>query len=330
LKGEIILVIKERAIPLKLLILGAILRRLPYSHKQYKDILDEFKRREAGYSGEKSLDFYFRSLPEEKYMILHDLNLQDGEYNLQIDTLLLTPEFALIISVKNMAGKLIFDTENEQFTQINNEKEKGYPYPIAQAERHKRFIAHLLADNGYPAVPVDYIVVISNPYANYVITGPNSRRIRIRVCKADVLLNRIEVFEKMYLNLFLDKKELRKLCRLLVKLNTPPTGYLLTKFGIQKLDLLTGVQCPFCHYLPMIRKKQKWYCSSCNSYSLDAHLNALMDYFLLIDTKISNKEFRNFVQVNSEDTIRRLLLSANLSFSGRNRYRIYFPKTIPW
>ncbi|MEH7332649.1 nuclease-related domain-containing protein [Neobacillus drentensis] len=87
------MIIKKRTIPLVILILEALCRRL---------------------------------LPIDKYMILHDLNLPDGDSNCQIDTLLLTPEFALIVEVKNMAGKLIFDTENEQFTQINNDKEKGY------------------------------------------------------------------------------------------------------------------------------------------------------------------------------------------------------------
>jgi hypothetical protein len=330
LKGEVRLIIKDRTIPLKLLILGAILRRLPYSHKRYQDILDEFKRREAGYLGEKSLDFYFRSLPQEKYMILHDLNLQDGEYNLQIDTLLLTPEIALIISVKNMAGKLIFDTDNEQFTQIYNDKEKGYSYPIAQAERHQRFIKKLLAKNGFPPVPVEYIVVISNPYSNYVITGPNSSKVKLRVCKADVLLNRVETFEKIYPEPHLSTKELRKLCRLLVKLNTPPTSYLLTKFGIQRTDIVPGVQCPFCKSLPMIRKKQKWYCPSCDSYSSDAHINTLKDYFLLIDLKITNKEFREFVQIPSENVAKRLLHLEKLAYYGKNRYRIYYPKDFPW
>ncbi|MBT2699486.1 NERD domain-containing protein [Bacillus sp. ISL-40] len=158
------MLIKERTKPLIMLILEALLRRLPNSHQKYQQILEELGRRQAGYLGEKSLEYYYRDLPQQKYMILHDLNLPDGDYNCQIDTLLLTPEFALAIDVKNMAGKLIFDTENEQFIQINNGIEKGYGYPIAQGERHQKYLQKLLAANHIPPVSVEYLVVISNSY----------------------------------------------------------------------------------------------------------------------------------------------------------------------
>uniref|UniRef100_A0A942T3B1 NERD domain-containing protein n=2 Tax=Neobacillus citreus TaxID=2833578 RepID=A0A942T3B1_9BACI len=269
-------------------------------------------------------------LPKDKYMILHDLNLPDDEFNLQIDTLLITPAYALVISVKHMAGKLIIDTENEQFTQIVNEKEKGYPYPVAQVERHQKYIKKLLAAHGFPPLPVEYLIVFSNSYCTYVVSGPNSRKVKLRTCKADVLLNRIEFFEKLYPDPFLTAKELRKLCKLLVKLNTPPTKYLFKKFGLKRSDLLTGVHCPYCGYLPLIRKKQKWYCSRCDKYSADAHMNALMDYFLLYDLKITNKEFREFVHLKSQDVAKRLLHTEKLIYSGENRHRIYFPKTFPW
>ncbi|MDQ6600141.1 nuclease-related domain-containing protein [Bacillus salipaludis] len=324
------MLVKERTIPLKILILSAILRRIPLSHARYQQISDELGRRQAGYEGEQSLDFYYRELPKLKYLIFHDLNLPDGDYNCQIDTLLLTPEFILIIDVKNMAGKLIFDTENEQFIQIKGEEEKGYSYPITQAERHQEYIKKLLAANHFPPVPVVYLVVISNSYASYVITGKNAYKVKPKVCKGDVMLKRIQDLEGIYTTPILTAKDLRKLSRLLLKMNTPPTGYLLQKFGIQRLELLTGVQCPYCKYLPMIRKKQKWFCAKCQHYSIDAHIGALKDYFLLIDMKITNREFREFMHIKSIDTAKRLLQASNLKFSGANKNRTYFPKTIPW
>lgn len=324
------MLIKARTIPLKLRILAAILRRLPLSHQKYQAILEEFKRREAGYQGEVSFDYYLRSLPKEKYMILHDINLPDGEYNCQIDSFLLTPEFGLIIDVKNMAGKLIFDTENGQFIQINNGKEKGYPDPIAQAERHKDFIKKWLAKNGFPPVPIDYMVVISNPFTTYVVTGPNAYKVKPRVCKGDAFLGKIQFFEKLYSAPSLNQKEIRKSCRLLLKMNTPPTSYLLNKFGIKKTDLQLGCQCPNCNFLPLIRKKQQWFCPSCQTFSKDAHINALQDYFLLVDLKITNQEFREFVQLSSSYVAKRLLQNTYLNFSGEKRHRVYFPKTFPW
>lgn len=144
----------------------ALLRYLPLTHPKRSLIAEELRRREAGYQGEESLDYYFRFLPKQ-YLILHDLNLPDGDYNCQIDTLLLTPEFALVIDVKNMAGELIFDTENGQFIQLNNGKKKGYPDPIAQAERHQNYLLKLMDAHHFPPVPIDYLVVFSNGHCSY-------------------------------------------------------------------------------------------------------------------------------------------------------------------
>ncbi|WP_066258041.1 nuclease-related domain-containing protein [Neobacillus drentensis] len=323
------MIIKERTIPLVLLILEALCRRLPLDYPKYQQIIEEKGRRQAGYKGEVSLDYYLRLLPVDKYMILHDLNLPDGNYNCQIDTLLLTPEFALILEVKHMTGKLIFDTENEQFIQINNDKEKGYPYPLAQAKRHQEYIKKLMAEHKFPQVPVDHLVVISNKYASYVITGKNAHKVKPRVCKSDVLLNKIQFFERQYSTPLLDSKDLRKLSRLLVKMNKIPTNYILTKYGINKANLLTGVFGPSCNHFPLIRKKHKWYCSSCDKFSKDAHKNALSDYFLLFDSKITNQQFREFAHIKSHDTAKRLLLSVNLNYSGTKKGRYYFPKNNP-
>jgi hypothetical protein len=324
-----ILIRKKRTIPLTILILQALLRHLPISHQKRQQISDELGRRWAGYQGEVALDYHLRSLPEKKYMILHDLNLPDGDYNCQIDTLLLSPEKALIIEVKNMSGKLIFDTENEQFIQINDGKDKGYSYPIAQAERHQKYLQNLLHDFGFPPIPVDYVVVISNPYTTYVINGRNSTNVIKRVCKADILLKKIQSFEKMYTDEILSIKELRKLSRLLVKKNTPPTNHILQKYGIQKSELLNGIHCPTCSYLPLIRDRQKWYCPSCHTFSIDAHKYALQDYFLLFNSKITNQQFRSFACITSRNTARRILHATNLKFSGTNKGRVYFPDIFP-
>ena len=324
------MIVKERTIPYKILVLRAILARFVLSAEKYQAILEALRRHEAGYQGELSMDYYFRFLPEQKYRILHDLNFPDGNYNCQIDTILATPERIQLVDIKNMAGKLIFDTENEQFTQINNGVEKGYTDPIAQGERHKQYIRKLLKDNGFPPVPIDYIIVISHSNATYAVSGPKAGRAKPRICKADAFISKIQVFEKIYPDPVLSEKDLRKLCRLLIKKNTPPTNFLLSKYGINRSDCLTGVRCPTCKHHPMIRKKQKWYCPKCDTYSADAHLGALMDYFLIYGLKITNRQFREFVHEPSIHAAKRMLMNDKLTYSGTKRGRVYFPKKFPW
>ncbi|MFJ7725280.1 nuclease-related domain-containing protein [Neobacillus sp. NPDC097160] len=249
------MIIKERKIPLIILILLALLRRLPKNHDKRPQIKKELARRQAGYQGEESLDYYLCRLPDKKYMIFHDLNLPYGKYNYQIDTLLLTQKLALILETKNMTGTLKFDLENEQFFQTIDGNDKGYTDPIAQAEMHKACLKEFLSKYNFPSVPIDYLVVISNPFAVISYNGYNPE-VKKRVCKSHNLLKKIDMFEKMYMNEILTDKVLRKLSKLLVKKNTPPTIHVLERYDIKKNELRTGFHCPLCDHLPIIRQKR--------------------------------------------------------------------------
>ncbi|WML43794.1 NERD domain-containing protein [Neobacillus sp. PS3-40] len=317
------MIAKKRTIPLKILILTALLRRLPKNHIKRPQILVELSRRIAGFKGEESFDFYLNSLDEKKYMIIHDLNLPDGKYNCQIDTLLLSSNYALIIEIKNMAGKLIFDTDNDQFIQIVNGSEKGYADPIAQAERQKEYFKKL-----FPTLIVDYLIVFTNPHSILSFIGKNTQ-IKQRVCKSHSFLKKIEVFKKIYTDEILTSKDLRKVSRTLIKMNTPPTAYIFEKYGIKKSELITGIHCPNCSFLPLVREKRKWFCPSCQTFSKDAHLYGLQDYFLLFNSKITNEEFRKFTSCKSSNIAYKLLLMCDLNNSGTNKGRTYFPNTLP-
>lgn len=323
MKGVTFLIVKERTIPLKILILEALLRRLPKNHLKRMQITEELSRRWAGYRGEESLDFYLSSLDEKKYLIFHDLNLPDGKYNCQIDTLLITLEFALIVEVKNMTGKLIFDTDLDQFFQINDGKEIGYSDPLAQAQRHQAYLKRL-----FPSLPIDYLITFTNPHSILSFLGENTQ-IKQKVCKSHSFPKKMGLFEKEYGKEILTAKELRKISRTLLKMNTPPTTYILEKYGIRKTDLSSGIHCPSCHHLPLIRENRKWFCSTCNTFSKDAHLYALQDYFLLFDSGITNGQFRNFAHNISTDTAKRMLQSSNLNRSGKYRDRTYFTDILP-
>ena len=306
----------------------ALLRRLRLNHPKRKQIAEELARRLAGYHGEESLDFYLNSLPEKNWMIFHDLNFSDGEYNYQIDTLMVSPKLALIIDSKYLAGKIIIDTETEQMIQILDEKEKGYPYPIPQLERLQKFIQKFLLQHNLPQVPVDYLIIMTNSYMVLEFRGYN-KAVRQRVCKSQSLLHKIEQLEKTYTNELLSAKDIKKLCKLLLKYNTSPTNYILKKHGIEKSEFLPGVNCPTCPCLQMIRKNKQWFCPSCGTFSRDAHVLLLQDYFLLIDLKITNKQFRNFAQIESPDVSGRLLRMVNLKSSGINKGKVYWSDTFP-
>jgi hypothetical protein len=320
---------KLRSIPLKILILRSLLRRITKNHPKRVQITEELSRREAGYQSEEYLDKQIEQLLGSKFIIFHDLNFSEGNNTYQIDNLLISPQLALIIEVKNMTGELTFDSINDQFYQKVGDKIKGYQDPVTQVQRHQSYIKKLLAENNFPPVPVDYLIVINNSNAVLVFNGTSPEE-RKRICKSHSFHKRVSLIENIYTESILTDKDLRKLSKLLLKLNTPPTNYILKKYEIKLTDLLTGVQCPKCFNLPITRNKKKWYCPKCKEYSYDAHILALMDYFLLFNMKITNHQFLIFSKISSPDTSGRLLRSANLNSTGTNKGRYYFPETIPW
>ncbi|RFU60027.1 nuclease-related domain-containing protein [Bacillus sp. V59.32b] len=98
------MIIKERKKPLKIQKLEALLRRLPSNHPKRQKISEELAKSLAGYYGEQSLDHYLSDLSESEYFILHDLRLSDkNERFFQLDSLLISSRFFLILEVKNIS-----------------------------------------------------------------------------------------------------------------------------------------------------------------------------------------------------------------------------------
>ena len=126
------MIVKKRTVPIRVLQDKALLDRLSKNHKKYPTILENFKTFNTGYLGERNIDYYLEILPEKDYLIFHGLRLEYKSQHFQIDTLILTSNFALILEVKTIKGTLFFDTKFKQMIQILDGKKKGYPYPITQ------------------------------------------------------------------------------------------------------------------------------------------------------------------------------------------------------
>jgi len=312
------MIIKELTIPTKVRKLEALLRRLPIHHPKRPDIESEWGRYMAGYRGEQALEYHLSFLPEQDYLILHNLRLPYGPHFFQMDLLLMSRRLTIIIEVKNYAGTLFFDTTFRQLIRTLNGKEEVFPDPILQVE-HQR---HQLKTFIPPDIPIESLVVFSNPSA-ILKTDGNSPITAKKVIRPPALQPKIEEFEKRYPAERITDKELRKLARQLIKKDTPDDTNLLHQFQLTKDELLTGVHCPVCQALPMKREYGTWVCPACSTSARDAHLSALKDYTHLISSDITNRQLRSFLHLPSTSSASKLLSSLNLPFSGSTKSRVY-------
>ncbi|MEF7564941.1 nuclease-related domain-containing protein [Bacillus infantis] len=313
------MIVKELTVPERILALEALLRRLEEGSPDWHRVKEDLAKRWAGYYGELSLDYYLQMLPEKEYLVLHDLRLGLSCSFFQIDLLVLHAHFALILEVKNILGTLVFDKQFSQMIRTQDEKEEGFPDPIAQAEHHKKQLAHWFAERSIP-LPVEALVVISKPST---VLKANSPAISRTVIHSHRLLGKIEDLSGRYPQALLDARELRKTSRLLIKHHTAEKIDILSRMRVSPENVRMGVHCGGCGHIPVIRVYGTWFCPKCGLKDKSAHIAALKDYFLLFGKEITNGGFREFAGVESVHTASNILASSNLVVSGRGKGRKY-------
>ncbi|MED3549794.1 nuclease-related domain-containing protein [Cytobacillus praedii] len=321
------MIVKERTIPIRIQKNEALLRRIADKHYKREEIEADLAKRWAGYRGEQAVDFPLSKLPEKDYMIFHGIRLSNGKYFFQIDTLILTTYFALILEVKNYAGTLYFDPLLNQLIQTNpNGQTKGYANPIEQASQQRTELSKWLNKRNI-SIPIDFLVVIGKP-STIIQTAPGNMKMMQKVLHVQFLLKEIEKIGLFYKNEILNPKELKKICRTLLKEHKEETFDVLPFYNVSKSELITGALCEKCQSTsPLQRHYGTWFCPKCKSIDKNAHIYAINDYFLLNnDSTISNRQFRDFLHLSSASIAKKLLISMNLPFKGQLKGRVYFQK----
>ncbi|MGV3489679.1 MAG: nuclease-related domain-containing protein, partial [Tuberibacillus sp.] len=292
---------KERTVPEKIVSMKILLGRLPEDHEKRPIIESELSNREAGYKGEKDADFYLRQLPKEKFRILNGLRLEvDGEA-FQMDTLILTLSYAIIVEIKNLAYKIIYDTIHDQFLQeLPGGSQKRYDNPLNQAERQRLCLNKWLYQHGFPPIPIHTLVVNSNP-RTILKTSPEKPNNKLNIFNVENLPKQILKIDAGYYKEALDHDILKSLIKALKKAHTPPTYDLLKEYKISYDELIKGVPCPQCGYCPMERQYGCWSCARCQCRSKTAHEPAINNYLVLVKPTITNSECREWLGIESED-----------------------------
>lgn len=129
-----------------------------------------------GIAGEESVAFELNNsyLP---IIVLHDLRLEHEGLSAQIDYLIITTKFCLIVECKNLFGNLEVNSRGEFIRELNfngNRKKEGIYSPITQNVRHMEMIKALrLANKSNPLMRAAFekffddfyrsVIVLANP-----------------------------------------------------------------------------------------------------------------------------------------------------------------------
>jgi len=316
------MIFKDRDLPISISKLQSLLRRINKNHPQYKTIKNDLLKIMAGFKGEQYTDYPLSFLPQYEYFILHDLRIPYKQTFFQMDTLLLSKRFFLILEIKNIAGTLIFDQEFHQLIRIVDGKEEALSDPITQVSRHEYLLKKWLSEKFHIIPPIESFIIISHPQT-LVKTHSKSTNISNIVIRREYLPKAISKLVQKHKSELLTEKEMRKIARHLKKAHTPLDFDVLEKYQIRREEIIGGIQCTSCERTSIKRGYGTWYCTSCKTSDKHAHIEAIKDYVLLLNNEVTNKEIREFLMIDNIHLVKRILKDVAEETTGTTKGRKY-------
>ncbi|MCM3616322.1 NERD domain-containing protein [Sutcliffiella horikoshii] len=296
--------------------LHALHTRLSPVHKKYAQVEVDLGKKRSGDYGEASIDYYLSQINGGiPYPIIRGARLQLNQYHFQMDTLLLYPSFFILLETKHLTGTLFFDPDFQQLIQIKKDDEISRQDPILQVKmqynQFKRWLSHHQVD-GYSGF---CFVVITNQNA-IVKALSNPAIVQEYVVRNPALTFKLEHLIANTQPSHTSSHSAHEIFSLICEHHVPRNENILKEFDINPMELITGVTCPKCNELAMERLPRRWRCIHCNHVSMEAHIQTLMDYSLLISSSITTKEVCRFLHIPSMHIARQIMKSLFLEKTG--------------
>lgn len=123
-----------------------------------------------GLEGERAVSYELKNsfIP---MICLHDIRIENAGYVAQMDYILITEYFIMVLETKKLNGDIVINEAGEFIRRFKTKegkvfKQEGMYSPIAQNERHIRILENFLKGNGIiKRVPIYSTVIIANPKA---------------------------------------------------------------------------------------------------------------------------------------------------------------------
>ena len=163
--------------------------------KQNKSLTEKVKLLELGLKGENSVLFELQNsfLPIH---ILHDVRIAHKDLTAQIDFVVLTRKFILIIEVKNYFGNILVNEKDEFIRQVYKRNklafQEGFYSPVRQVERQVEvFESYMRAMGAVTRTPIKSVVVFTNN-RTVINTKKASENVKRKILRVDGLVGYIK------------------------------------------------------------------------------------------------------------------------------------------
>lgn len=211
---------------------------------------------------------------------------------IQIDTLVITRSFILIIEVKNIIGTINFRTSPRQIVRTLNDEIIPLKCPIVQLERNQDGLQVWLEQNDW-TIPIYTALVFASDKAIIENAPPNKS-----ILFTTNLPLYIQKLNKIPLHL--TKSQFQILTHKLALKNTRFTEKpLCEKFDINLHELKKGILCSYCGNQLYRSTERKWICGLCGKQDNDPIPRNIEDLFILLKPEITMNECKQLLQPKS-------------------------------
>lgn len=303
----------KREISTKLVALRRLHRRMSINHPQYIDVKRDLYN--AGYGGEEYIDSVLSTI---HFPIPHTIfpNIRFLKKNIpsfQIDILVLTSAYALIIEVKNWGGKISF----QDIGQVLQKKDhiESIDCPTIQPDYLRDNVQDWFNKHDF-YLPVHRVVIL--PDASTMIYDAENRDIHF----AKELPTIIRKLNNLPLQLRED--QFFTLSRKISHANRPTESHsICQQYKILPSDLLKGIFCTKCNG-PLIKESNRVYvCTYCLYIPDNPFYDVMVDWFTLIGNQISNRQLRFLSGIDASYTVGYFMKKSQFPHSGMNKGTVY-------
>lgn len=288
--------------------------RLDLQDEFFETTQDNFHRLQAGQVGENKLrdaltDYEFK----QDAQIFYDFQtINRNGFSHQIDALLITEYFLLVIEVKHFSGTLSYKPRVHEFSRISHDGAViNFMNPFDQVYRHQLFLNNYFTSLGFH-LPIERIVISSNYRAKL-----DASLFDFPIIHVSGLPTLLEYLFQKYTDKIIDIPTIAAMLEQ-IRRSLP------IQKRVSRDRIRNGVLCTNCQ-LQYVMKYNRglWYCSVCRSKSRDTIFFALNHFRLLISSRITNREFREFVGIESLSVATKLLARLNLEKVNKGRGSYY-------
>lgn len=224
--------------------LQEILKTAPSNVKS--QIEQDIKMLSYGIAGEKNVAFELNNC-HIPMLVLHDLHIEYDGLTAQIDYLIITKKFIMIIECKNLIGNIEVNNNGDfiRTTEYKGKyKKEGIYSPITQNTRHLELIKKIRLERQIStllkAILEKYfydthktVVVLANP-KTIINMKYAKKEIKEQIIRCDQLIEHIKKVMKETKDAPFDEKDMFKLADFFLSLHTPNTVDYTKKYFIEE------------------------------------------------------------------------------------------------